>query len=131
MNKIRIQRLLVIFVIFIMCLNFLFPVKAQKVSDEFKGEMVCKDKNIWTDDMWQFYEIQVKIGQRVYVRLQYKGDLDLDLRLYWKRDNGQDFKGFDLTHCDINSENYKYSDNSQLRTHNTYDLGIPEEIEIY
>ena len=68
------------------------------------------------------------IGNNYNVTLTYSGDLDLDLRLYWKRDNFPQFRGFDLTHCSITSEKYNYTDYSQFRTKNTDELGINEEL---
>jgi len=122
---------ILIFIIFSNLTLFLNDTVAEKEGTKFTGEMICKDENIWTDDMWQFYKVKVGVSERVEVRLDYSGDLDLDLRVYWKRENVIGFNGFDLTHCDINNDNYKFDENSQLRTTNTEELGYPEKVEIY
>ncbi len=105
-------------------------VEGAKSSKDFEDTIKCEDEDTWTDEMWQFYTISVDAGDKVIVNLDYKGDLDLDLRLYWKRDNVNGFNGFDLTHCNIDSKDYDYAENSQVRTKNTYNLGESEELVI-
>lgn len=80
----------------------------------------------WEDENWQFYKCTVEYGISAQVDLAYSGDLDLDLRLYWKRDNHIRFNGWDLTQCSINSLNAEQ--NSQLRTTDTSVLGEQEEL---
>jgi len=103
----------------------------EEESTIFEDKMICEEEGEWTDTQWQFYKVIVAEGDKIDVELSYEGDLDLDLRVYWKRDNGANFNGFDVTHCDINSENYKFDENSQLRTTDTQELGYPEELSVY
>jgi len=121
-------------VMFIMILNMVFSpiisVQAQKNGTVFNGTLTSEDPSFWVDAQWQFYKISVEKGQTVYVQLDYEGNLDIDLRLYWKRENPPGFNGFDLSHCDIDDEIYVHQDNSQLRTYNTTELGQSETISI-
>lgn len=96
----------------------------------YTGELTSQNENTWTNDKWQFYQLTVGLGKIVDISLFYEGDLDLDLRLYWKRDNTDvvGFNGFDLTHCDM--ADYAHADNSQFRTLNTTKFGRGEELEV-
>lgn len=119
----------------IVILNIIFSpiitsVQAQETATEFTGTLTSEDPSVWVDEQWQFYKIIVEKGQTVVVQLNYEGNLDLDLRLYWKRDNPVGFNGFDVSHCDIDDTAYIYKDNSQLRTYNTTELGFSETISI-
>ncbi|MHA1251670.1 MAG: hypothetical protein ACTSRP_16885 [Candidatus Helarchaeota archaeon] len=114
-----------------MILNFTFipfSISGESTGKKFEETLICEDKDIITDDQWQWYKCVVELGQKIVVTLDYAGDLDLDLRLYWKRENFPEFNGFDLTHCSINDKKYNCSQYSQFRTHNTYELGHPEEL---
>lgn len=131
--KSKTKKIYLIFIFGIVFFSLCFPLLpisyAQDESEgakNFEGTMTCKDEDVITDEQWQWYKCVVDVGKDVNVYLSYTGDLDLDLRLYWKRDNNDDFNGFDLTHC--SSDNFNYSDNSQLRTENTDDLGETEEL---
>jgi len=89
--------------------------------------MMRNENETWNYNQWQFYECRVELGETVLITLTYEGDLDLDLRLYWGRDNFY-FRGIDLTYYPIS--NLEPSDNSQLRTTSTTDLGLEEELTI-
>ncbi len=117
------------FLLVAFCFTILPTAFAQEevTAKEFEGKMVCKDEDVITDEQWQWYKCVVDLEESVNVYLSYEGDLDLDLRLYWKRDNFQDFNGFDLTHCEM-KEDFNSSDNSQLRTTSTDDIGEREEL---
>lgn len=91
-------------------------------------EEIISNPYLVTDAAWQWYTRVVGLGETVEVSLSYSGDLDLDLRLYWTRDNFPGFYGFDLSHCPINSSNYVYEQTSQFRTTNTSLIGQPEEL---
>jgi len=111
-------------------LNMLFTplLSVRGQATEFTGTLTCQDPSIWLDDHWQFYKVIVEEGNTVIVEVAYEGTLDVDVRLYWKRDNPVGFNGFDVSHCDIDDALYVYKDNSQLRTTNTTALGASETI---
>ncbi|MHA1292609.1 MAG: hypothetical protein ACTSQJ_08085 [Promethearchaeota archaeon] len=131
MNSKKYSRYILIF-IFMICITFpLIPNtigQQEEESKEFEGTMISEDEDTTTDDEWQWYKCVVDLGEEVTVELNYKGDLDLDMRLYWKRENFPEFNGFDLTHCSVNDDKYNYSGYSQFRTTDTYELGQPEEL---
>ena len=134
-KKRKTKKLILILFLFLSCFLIsqiqMAAAQEEEVDTVFKDEMICEEEGEWTDTQWQFYKVIVPEGVTIDVELSYEGDLDLDLRVYWKRDNGENFNGFDVTHCDIDSENYKYEENSQLRTTNTENLGYPEELSIF
>jgi len=132
MNK---KRLINSILINIIVLNLIFITVhsirgKEEASKEFKETLICEDESVWTDSQWQFYNVSVDTGDTVFVTLNYEGDLDLDLRFYWKRDNPVGFNGFDLSHCDIDNDRYVYAENSQIRTTDTNKLGEAEELTI-
>lgn len=118
--------------IFLTSINFV--VAQDEMQSEFEGELSCENEDIVTNSQWQWYKVIVDIGDNVIFNLEYSGDLDLDLKAYWKRDNFPEFEGYDLTHCpreDANGEEiYEVADYSQFRTENTDDIGEPEEVSL-
>lgn len=136
MKTTKTKKFYLIFIFGVICINLCFPMaqlttaqnQTGQGAKKFEGTMVCRDKKVVTDDQWQWYKCIVDLDEKVYVYLSYKGDLDLDLRMYWKRENPPDFNGFDLTHCSMNTKKFNISDNSQLRTTNTHSLGEKEEL---
>ena len=97
-------------------------------ATQLTGTIVCSDASVWLDEHWQFYKVIVDEAETVTIQVDYEGTLDLDVRLYWKRDNPAGFNGFDVSHCDIDDPIYVYKDNSQLRTINTTALGQSETL---
>ncbi|MFO8018254.1 MAG: hypothetical protein R6U96_06430 [Promethearchaeia archaeon] len=114
--------------IFIFFTPLAYGVCDQEGSKVYEEKMVCEEEDTFTDEQWQWYEAIVKIGMEFNVTLAYEGDLDLDMRLYWKRHNFDDFRGFDLTHCSLKSDEYDYADHSQIRTENTTEIGEREHL---
>jgi hypothetical protein len=92
----------------------------------FQGTMSVQNENIWTNDQWQYYKVEIELGITVVVTLTYSGALDLDLYLIWKHENGENFNGLDLTLCPF--ESIVYDGFSQYRTNNTDNIGAPEEL---
>ena len=110
-------------------LIFIPSTKSQGTSAKsFTGSLTCDSETIVTDDQWQWYRVVVELGVIVNVNMSYEGDLDVDLRLYWKRNNFPEFNGFDLSHCPLNDTRYNFTINSQFRTDNTSSIGMPEEL---
>jgi hypothetical protein len=107
---------------------FIRDVRGQEVGTSFTGKIVVDNPNLITDSHWDWYGRVVDIGEVVSVTVNYSGALDLDVRLYWARENVPGFHGFDLSHCPINSSTYKYAQTSQFRTNNTSTIGEPEEV---
>jgi len=112
-----------------MSLSFIPTVKSQTPqATTFTEKLTCNSATVVSDEQWQWYKVIIELGVTAFVNVSYEGDLDVDTRLYWKRNNFPEFNGFDLTHCPVNDTRYNFTDNSQFRTTNTSLLGTPEEL---
>ncbi|MHA1820459.1 MAG: hypothetical protein ACTSU2_00650 [Promethearchaeota archaeon] len=76
-------------------------------------------RDLWTDDQWEFYKLELELGQSVLINMSYTGVLDLDLRLYIDEvhPTAQDNLAWDITHCGIKPD-LSPTRNSQIRGYN-------------
>ena len=99
MRKKILPKIFIGFLVFSMSLSFILTAKSQvPQATTFTETISCSSETVVSDEQWQWFKVVVELGVTAFVNVSYEGDLDIDIRLYWKRNNFPEFNGFDLTH---------------------------------
>ena len=93
-------------VIFLSNLYNVIPASGIIGSGNSEKSLASKSNDVWSDDQWKFYTIDVEAGETVIINLTYSGDLDLDLRIFVDEDalkipDEQTNFAKDITHCGL------------------------------
>ncbi|MCP4764078.1 MAG: hypothetical protein GY870_20060 [archaeon] len=78
---------------------------SQAENTEFSNTLTVTqdvyDKELWSDDQWIYYKLNVPKSSKVVVNLTYSGNLDLDLQFYIDEEHrdSQENLAWDITHC--------------------------------